>query len=51
MAVFSMKLTGIEKPRTLTIQPPNRVTYQRDDESIVVDEFLDKRGFIDQLVR
>ncbi len=51
MAIFSMKLTGIEKPRTLTIQPPNRVTYQRDDESIVVDEFLDKRGFIDQLVR
>ena len=48
MAVFSMKLAGIEKPRTLTIQPPNRVTYQRDDESIVADEFLDKRGFIDQ---
>ncbi|CAK0767750.1 hypothetical protein WCLP8_4140004 [uncultured Gammaproteobacteria bacterium] len=41
-----MKLAGIKKARSLTIQPPNRVMYLRDDESIVIDQFLVKRRFI-----
>jgi hypothetical protein len=44
-AVFLMKLTNVQKPRSLTIKLPNRVMYLRDDESHVIDKWLSKRGF------
>ncbi len=44
-AVFLMKLTNVQKPRSLTIKLPNRVMYLRDDDSHVIDKWLSKRGF------
>lgn len=46
MAVFSMKLSGVKMARTLIIKPPNHVIYLRDDDSVVIDQWLSKRGFI-----
>jgi hypothetical protein len=44
-AVFLMKLSNVQKPRSLTIKLPNSVMYLRDDESHVIDQWLSKRGF------
>ncbi|MBC8285866.1 MAG: hypothetical protein H8E42_00175 [Nitrospinae bacterium] len=51
MAVFSMKLSGVKNPRSLTIRPPNCVMYHRDEDSIVIDQWLSKRGFINSMDR
>ncbi|MBF0141620.1 MAG: hypothetical protein HQL74_15250 [Magnetococcales bacterium] len=46
MAVFSMKLAGVKNPRSLTIKLPNHAMYHRDGDSVVIDQWLAKRGFI-----
>ncbi|MBF0186251.1 MAG: hypothetical protein HQM06_17930 [Magnetococcales bacterium] len=47
MAGFSMKLAGIKQSRSLTIRPPNHAMYLRDEDSVVIDQWLTKRGFIE----
>ncbi len=45
-AVFSLKFARFKRPRSLTIRLPNHAMYHRDDESVLIDQWLTKRGFI-----
>ena len=45
-AVFSLKFAKLKKPRSLTIRLPNHVMYHRDENSVLIDQWLAKRGFI-----
>jgi len=45
-ASFLAKFTDAKIPRTVVIQPANIAKYTRDDDAVVVEEFLTKRGFI-----
>lgn len=51
MAVFSMKLAGVKNTRSLTIKLPNHAMYHRDGDSVVIDRWLAKRGFIHTVER
>ena len=48
-AVFSLKFAKRKRPRSLTIRLPNHAMYQRDEDSILIDQWLTKRGFITDL--
>ncbi|MHB8521870.1 MAG: hypothetical protein ACYDH9_14065 [Limisphaerales bacterium] len=45
-AVFSVKFADARTARNVTITPPNRARYERDDDSAVLEALLWKRGFI-----
>lgn len=45
-ASFQVKFTDSKTPRTVTIRPSNIAQYTRDHDSTVIEEWLDKRGFI-----
>jgi hypothetical protein len=45
-AGFEVKFTSGNRPRRVTIMPPNRALYGRDDDSILVEQWLRARGFI-----
>jgi len=45
-ARFCITFSDADKPRTVTIKPPNEAQYMRDDDSIIVEKFLKARGFI-----
>ena len=45
-ASFQVKFTDSNSPRTVTIKPSNVAQYTRDGDSVVVEEWLAKRGFI-----
>jgi len=45
-ASFSVKLTNSKTARTVTIRPPNTAHYTRDDDAALIEEWLQKRGFI-----
>jgi hypothetical protein len=45
-AGFEVKFTSGNKPRRVTIMPPNRALYGRDDDSLLIEEWLRARGFI-----
>lgn len=45
-AVFSLKFARLKRPRSLTIRLPNHAMYHRDEESVLIDLWLAKRGFI-----
>jgi hypothetical protein len=46
-AVFSIKFCDAKRPRSVTIRPPNVALYARDGDSVRVEEWLRKRGFLD----
>lgn len=46
MAKFRVKFTGEDKPRTVTITPPNKLNLCRDTDANLVEMWLRKRGFI-----
>lgn len=46
-AVFAMKFTGVERPRLVTIKPPNVALYARDEDTTPVEQWLQKRRFLD----
>lgn len=46
-AGFTVKFIGVKRPRSVTIHPPNVALYARDDDSVRVEEWLRKRGFLD----
>ena len=46
-AKFRVKFDQIKKPRTVTLLPPDKTKYTRDDDSIILEEWFEKRGFID----
>ena len=45
-AVFRVKFTESEKPRAVTIRPPSRDRYERDDDRAVMEPFFKRNGFI-----
>lgn len=45
-AKFKVKFTGEDKPRTITITPPNKLQLCRDTDSALIDVWLRKRGFV-----
>ena len=47
-ATFKVRFDDNPKPRTVTIKPANVALYTRDSDSLVVEEWLTCRGFIEQ---
>jgi len=47
-ARFCVTFSDSDKPRAVTIKPPNEAQYMRDDDSILVEKFLKARGFINK---
>lgn len=45
-ATFQVKFTDSRSPRIVTIQPSNIAQYTRDDDSVIIEGWLQKRGFI-----
>ena len=46
-AGFHVKFTDAKNPRTVTIRPSNIAQYTRDSDADVVEDWLQKRGFIE----
>ena len=49
-AVFSIKFSKTKKPRSVTIRPPNRAMFHRDEDGILIDQWLIKRGFVPRVL-
>ena len=47
-ASFHVKFTDAKNPRTVTIRPSNIAQYTRDSDADVVEDWFQKRGFIEQ---
>ena len=47
-ASFHVKFTDAKSPRIVTIRPSNIAQYTRDSDADVVEDWLQKRGFIKQ---
>ena len=47
-ASFHVKFTDAKSPRIVTIRPSNIAQYTRDSDADVVEDWLQKRGFIEQ---
>ena len=45
-AVFSVKFADSKIARSVTIRPSNHAKYERDDDSVFLEDWLRKRGFI-----
>jgi hypothetical protein len=46
-AVFQVKFRDAKRPRSVTLRPPNVALFVRDEDSVLIDEWLQKRGFLD----
>ena len=46
MASFSFKFEDGKNPRSVKIRPRNVASYTRDDDSLLVEKWLEARGFI-----
>lgn len=47
-AVFEVKFTDCKTPRSVCIRPSNVAQYTRDHDSVHIEEWLNRRGFIIQ---
>lgn len=45
-AKFTVKFSDSEKPRSVTLYPPNKVQVCRDGDTALVETWLRKRGFV-----
>lgn len=45
-AAFQVKFMDAKKPRSVVIRPSNVAQYVRDDDSVLVEKWLEARGFI-----
>jgi hypothetical protein len=45
-ACFRVTFSDSDRPRTVTIKPPNEAQYTRDADSLIVEKWLKARGFI-----
>jgi hypothetical protein len=45
-ASFQIKFTDSKTPRTVVIKPSNIAQFARDDDSVLVEKWLEARGFI-----
>jgi hypothetical protein len=46
-AVFQVKFAGVERPRLVTVKPPNVAFYDRDQDGTPIEQWLSQRGFLD----
>ncbi|MBF0629222.1 MAG: hypothetical protein HQL91_13480 [Magnetococcales bacterium] len=46
LAKFQVKFSASKNPRTVTIRPANQAMYTRDDDSLLLEEWMKRRGFI-----
>ena len=47
-ASFHVKFTDSKNPRTVTVRPSNIAQYTRDSDADVVEDWLIRRGFVEQ---
>ncbi len=45
-AVLKVKFTDAKTERSVTIRPPNVAQYTRDSDAVVLEQWLEQRGFI-----
>jgi hypothetical protein len=45
-ATFRVKFTDAKTPRSVVIKPPKIAQFTRDDDSVLVEQWLEARGFI-----
>jgi hypothetical protein len=45
-ARFEVHLTGVKRPRKVTLRPSNLVQYTRDHDSHLIEQWLARRGFV-----
>lgn len=45
-AVFSVKYLDAKRPRVMSVRPPNVAQYERDEDSVRMEQWLDRRGFL-----
>jgi len=45
-AVLSFEFSDSNKARSVTVWPPSRASYKRDDDRMVVEQFLKKNHFL-----
>lgn len=45
-AVFEVKLTGLEKPRSATIKPPAAASFGRGEEAALIEQWLREQKFV-----
>ncbi len=45
-AVFEVKLAGIDKPRLVSIKPPNTATFGRGEAVALIEQWLREQGFV-----
>jgi len=45
-AVLKVKFVDCKTPRSVTIRPPNIAQYTRDSDSVILEQWLEQRGFI-----
>jgi hypothetical protein len=45
-ATFKVKFSDAVKERSVTVRPPASATYERDDDSELIEEWLSRRGFL-----
>jgi len=45
-ARFNVLFPGSEKPRAVTITPPNEAQFMRDGDSVLIEKWMEQRGFI-----
>ena len=45
-AVFEVRLTGMEKPQSVSIKPPNTATFGHGEEAALIEQWLREQGFI-----
>ncbi|MBI3896453.1 MAG: hypothetical protein HY313_11040 [Acidobacteria bacterium] len=45
-AVFRVKLESVKSARSVSIRPPNIAGYGRGDEAVIIEQWLQVRGFI-----
>lgn len=44
-AKFQIKFTASRAPRTLVIRPDNQAMYTRDDDSLILEDWMKRRGY------
>lgn len=45
-AVFSVKYIDAKRPRVMSVRPPNVAQYERDEDSVRMEQWLARRGFL-----
>jgi len=45
-AVFEMKFTDTKKTTRVTVYAPNRTSHHRDNHNVLIDKWLELRGFV-----